>query len=110
MNISTPTVILFIACIVLLYALSHVWVTSRAQSSSDASRKRSRKSNTCPARDDKTPPTKPWIWTAMKKWDTVQNMMKWKAEMASLDGVIHSIEQEGTTVPSVDKKKARHQL
>jgi hypothetical protein len=32
---------------------------------------------------------------AMKKWDTVQNMMKWKAEMASLDGVIQSIETEG---------------
>jgi hypothetical protein len=94
MNINTPIVILCIACIGLLYALSHVWITSHA-TSSGASRKRPRKSNACPTNVDKTPPTKPWIWMAMKKWDTVQNMMKWKAEMASLDGVIQSIETEG---------------
>ena len=39
----------------------------------------------------------------MKKWDTVRSMMKWKAEMASLDGVIQSIEREAQ--PKRDEKK-----
>lgn len=28
---------------------------------------------------------------AMQKWDTIQNMMRWRSEMSSLDGIMHEL-------------------
>lgn len=96
MNVNVSLVVLVMAGLLLVYALVHAWQTSRP------SRKRSR--TLAPATAPGTPQAKsPWIWSAMKKWDTVRSMMKWKAEMASLDDVIQSIEQEAR--PKGDEKK-----
>ena len=31
---------------------------------------------------------------AMQKWDTIQNVMSWRSEMSSLDGIIHDLTPE----------------
>ena len=104
MNVSVPFVVLCVAGVLLVCALVQAWQTSRPPP--PASRKRTRTPAACAqAAGAAAPKQAPWIWSAMKKWDTVRNMMKWKAEMASLDGVIQSIEREAKPKPKPDEKK-----
>jgi hypothetical protein len=100
MNVSAPVVILCVASVLLVYALVQAWQTAHRQ---PPVRKRARATSQSTTPSKQSQP-KPWIWSAMKKWDTVRNMMKWKAEMASLDGVIQSIEREA--LPPPDEKKS----
>lgn len=42
-------------------------------------------------------PSPPLVSLAFQKWDTVRDMLRWRQEMASLDGIIHSLEPAETT-------------
>lgn len=36
---------------------------------------------------------------AMQKWDTIQNVMSWRSEMSSLDGIIHDLTPQPVKEP-----------
>jgi hypothetical protein len=97
MGINASFVVLLVAMMVLVYALLHLYLNSRNPKRCRGSNKRTRTETEKQDAINGKPVKKPWVWAAMAKWTTVRDMMKWKAEMTSLDNVILSIEQETAT-------------